>query len=71
MSERCDLCFGAGETAGNTCQRCGGAGVVEAPDRPCPACNGSGSDYRQEFIDGMMQTQKYVCGTCAGSGKAR
>ena len=69
--ERCDLCYGAGQTGGMTCRRCNGSGMVNVPDRPCGRCNGSGAEYRDEYVDGRTVTSKFVCPSCHGTGNSR
>lgn len=67
-SAQCDTCHGSGAEKGTqpeTCNVCGGRGVVRAQqgfftvERPCGTCSGTG------------KVIKHPCKNCAGSGRVR
>ena len=54
----------------DTCSDCRGSGAAKgSAPKPCPACNGTGQERRQQRTPfGVIQTQS-VCSRCRGKGK--
>ena len=54
----------------DTCSDCRGSGAAKgSAPKPCPACNGTGQERRQQRTPfGVIQTQS-VCARCRGKGK--
>ena len=54
----------------DTCSDCRGSGAAKgSAPKPCPACNGTGQERRQQRTPfGAIQTQS-VCSRCRGKGK--